>query len=131
MSYPFVKTDAGRSESRRPKQKSDCTVRALVHVLDQPYDEVYDLLMRNGRTSHRGFDIKKFLAQDASFEWISFPAERGKPRMNPPEFSRRYPVGRYIVRTAGHVHAVIDGVHHDTHITYDARCIYGAWRLVG
>lgn len=33
--YPFKYSDGGRSESRRPKQRNDCTVRALAIVTGQ------------------------------------------------------------------------------------------------
>lgn len=38
----WVKSDAGRSESRRPRQKNDCTVRALALALELRYDDAYD-----------------------------------------------------------------------------------------
>jgi hypothetical protein len=131
VSYPFVKTDAGRTASRRPKQKNDCTVRALVHVTGEEYDVVYDRIAEAGRKSHGRFDLKKYLAADPRFKWVPFPAVAGQSRMNPPTFSRLHPKGKWIARTAKHVHAVIDGVHYDTDRLYDARCIYGAWGFEG
>lgn len=130
MSYPFVQTDAGRSNSRRPHQKEDCSVRAYAHVLDLPYDEAYDIMLAAGRKSHGRFDIRRVLDGDPRFRWISFPAVPGQPRMNPGEFSRRFPQGRFILRTAKHYHAVIDGVHHDMRPIAERRCVYGAWQVV-
>lgn len=150
--YPFRKNDGGRSLSRRPKQDNDCTVRAIAVVTTPDawqglatgghYDAVYDLLARDGRKSWRGFNIDRWIygqidpaigEPEYIFGWtaerLSFPAVKGQPRMNPPTFSERFPVGRFIVSTAGHVHAVIDGVHQDTDAAYPRRCIYTAWRF--
>lgn len=45
----WVKSDAGRYGSRRPRQKNDCTVRALALAMGLPYDEAYDRLKEAGR----------------------------------------------------------------------------------
>jgi hypothetical protein len=135
MSYPFKTADGGRSESRRPKQKNDCTVRALAIAADLPYDEAYDMLMQSGRKSHRGFNFKGWLKKVGNvvngyrFTWEAYLATKGQARMNPVRFAKEKASGRYIVRTAKHVNTVIDGVSHDTFRTYDQRCIYGAWRV--
>lgn len=126
VSYPFVASDAGRAESRRPRQKNDCTVRALTHVTSLAYDDVYDRVAELGRKSHRGFDLRKH-AEAFGLVWRPFQAVKGQKRMTPVQFAREYPEGRWIVRTAGHVFAFIDGVGYDEDPERDDRCIYGAW----
>lgn len=54
LSYPWICTDAGRSQSKRPRQSNDCTVRALALALDCPYDQAYDTLKTAGRIASRG-----------------------------------------------------------------------------
>ncbi len=130
-SYPFVVDDAGRSKSRRPKQKSDCVVRALALLLQKPYDTIYDELAEAGRKCSRGTAKtiwKEFLADKGAVR-ISFPAERGERRMNLPEFCRIHPERRYVVQMAHHLTAVIGGVVHDTFAPGDERCIYACWSI--
>jgi hypothetical protein len=133
VKYPFVYTDGGRSESRRPRQASDCTVIALAVAADLPYDEAYDILKDAGRKSHRGFNFRAWadnqIVRDWFFEWVSFPAVKGQRRMNPVRFCCEFPKGRYIARVAKHVVAVVDGTMYATFPERDDRCIYGVWAL--
>lgn len=140
---PFIQHDGGRSTSRRPKQKNDCTVRALALVTGKPYDYIYDLVAADGRKCGRGFDIRRFFTPRrgdnfqallnrlglASVQWTAFQAIKGQRRMNPRAFAAQYPSGRFICKTAGHVYAVIDGTVYDTSPAREDRCIYGAWRI--
>jgi len=133
MPYPYQKNDGGRAGSKRPKARNDCTVRAIAIACAIPYDEAYDLLALEGRKGGRGFQFK-FWAPAATvngrrFVWRSFPAIKGEPRMSHARFCRENPTGVYILNTAKHVAAVIDGVVQDTFTEYDGRCIYGAWEV--
>ncbi len=127
--YPWLRTDAGRSVSARPKQKNDCTVRALALVRGSTFDEAYDTLANAGRKCSKGFHIGVWLEGQDWATKISFPAIKGEPRMNPAKFAERFQNGRFICRTAKHVYAVIDGVAMDTARSKSNRCIYTAWRI--
>ena len=50
-------------------------------------------------------------------------------RVSGPPEREELPAGRLIVRLAGHVAAVLDGVLHDTEDWYRGRCVYGYWLL--
>jgi hypothetical protein len=132
--YPIVINDAGRSKSKRPKQDNDCTVRATATVFSIPYDQAYDLLKFHGRKSHKGFHYNELadelVIDGKALKWRAFQAVKGQRRMNPVSFSQRYPVGRFIVRTAGHVFAFINGVAYDDTPEGPNRCIYGAWEVI-
>ncbi len=125
----YVRCDAGRSASRRPRQKNDCTVRALALSRGLPYDDAYDLLKEAGRGCGERFDLGRWLDGQVWATKISFPAIKGEPRMNPVEFRRRYPVGTYVCRVAKHVFTVIDGVVMDDKPVRGDRCIYTAWQI--
>ena len=133
MNYPFKYSDAGRSGSRRPKQSNDCTVRALAIVCGIEYDQAYDLIAAAGRKSGKGFYFREFIdskkANGFMFTWMSFPAIKGETRMNPVKFCQRYTNGRYIIKTARNVAAVIDGVLYDVAPERSDRCVYGAWNI--
>lgn len=127
--YPFIQTDAGRSGSKRPKQKDDCTVRALALARKLQYDTSYDLLASAGRKCARGFDIMTWLSKQTWATKIPFPAVKGSRRMNPASFCSTYKTGTYIVRTAKHVFVIKDGNVCDTHAPNPRRCIYTAWKV--
>lgn len=127
----FARDDGGRSESRRPKQRNDCAVRAYAIATGRPYDEVYDRFSLGGRRASEGTD-KAFTAALFRLEcWdeLTFPAVKGRRRMNPPSFVASYPEGRWIVSTAKHLTAVVDGVWRDEFAPDQDRCIYRAWRM--
>jgi hypothetical protein len=128
-------TDAGRSSSRRPKQRNDCTVRALATVTGLPYDEVYDAVAKAGRKSARGFDLMGWARKGGTlggfrFVWESYPATPGYPRVNPVTFALKRRTGRYILRVSKHVVACVDGVVYDDHKLNGHRCVYGALKAV-
>ena len=140
--YPFLENDGGRSQSRRPKQSNDCTVRALAIACEKPYDDVYGFLRTLGRECGRRFNMKILITPPrgrngaeiqtflgAKLVWRSFPAVKGQRRMNPVQFTLTFTRGRFICRTAKHVFAVIDGVVYDTEPESADRCIYGAWAV--
>ena len=49
--------------------------------------------------------------------------------MYPGDFCKIFPRGRWIIKTAKHVSAVVDGTIHDTFRPDPFRCAYGAWQL--
>ena len=132
--FPFVYNDAGRLQSKRSKQKNDCTVRALALSAEADYDVAYDLLKDRGRKASRGFLFPNRASDDCAlgykFIWQSFPAVKGQKRMNPERFAKEFPNGVYICRTAKHVYVVRDGVANDIFQNRPDRCIYGCWKVV-
>lgn len=127
----FTVDDGGRATSRRPKQQNDCAVIAYAIVTGQPYDIVYDRFATGGRRSFRGTDdgFLHALMNQERWEGQTFPAIKGQRRMNPPTFVARFPEGRYLVSTARHLSAVIEGVWRDTFAPFEDRCIYRVWRF--
>lgn len=125
----YVRSDAGRSASRRRRQKNDCTVRALALARGTAYDDAYDTLKSAGRGCGGRFDLGRWLGDQTWATKIPFPAVKGQPRMNPVEFRRRYPVGTFIVRVAKHVFVVRDGVAIDDTPVRADRCVYTAWKI--
>ena len=133
MPLPFVPTDGGRAASKRPRQRNDCTVRALALACGVTYDSAYDELAEAGRRCGRGFEFGTWAGTahfaGRTFRWIGFPAVKGQQRMNPAGFADQHPRGRYILKTAKHVLACVDGMLHDTAAPDPGRCVYGAWAV--
>ena len=134
--YPassFVCSDGGRSESKRPKQRNDCTVIALALSTGTAYDIAYDYLAERGRKCSQGAFFPNRAADDEAlfhtFKWVPLPAVKGERRMNPYKFCLENPEGRYVLKTARHVIAVVDGKILDTLEPYPRRCVYGYWEV--
>jgi hypothetical protein len=151
----FKRTDAGRSKSKRPKQSRDCAVRSLATALLMNYDAAYTVLAKAGRKCNRGFDIEawarkttcngfrighgrmgpddvlhtKFYWRLQKMPWTKDHHETGKAkRYRISDFLRDNPHGTFIVSTAKHVFAVVDGVVHDDDVWHflEDRPVY-AW----
>lgn len=129
----FCRTDAGRAESRRPKQRNDCTVRALASVMAWPYDQAYDLVASAGRKSGKPFRLTKTYLPQKTLPFTAichvFHAKAGESRMTLGRFCAEHPDGRFIVKVAKHVVAVINGIAYDDEALDENRCVYRAWEF--
>lgn len=129
LSYPWIKTDAGRAASHRPRQKNDCTVRVLAIARDLSYDDAYGILAAAGRKCRQGFRLSNWLALQPWARKIPFPAVKGRSRMNPATFTTQFPAGIYICKVAKHVFVVRNGIVFDDFENIPNRCIYTAWAI--
>ena len=129
----FCRTDAGRAESRRPEQRNDCTVRALASVMAWPYDQAYDLVASAGRKSGKPFRLTKTYLPQKTLPFTAichvFHAKAGESRMTLGRFCAEHPDGRFIVKVAKHVVAVINGIAYDDEALDENRCVYRAWEF--
>lgn len=126
--------DGGKITSKRPKQKNDCTVRAIALACEIPYDQAYDVLKKAGRKSNQGFEFSGFIKKQPCIngkrlQWRPFQAVKGQPRMKPETFIQQFPKGKFILSIAGHVSVVINGINHDTFEQW-GRCVYGVWEVL-
>jgi hypothetical protein len=78
---PFAFNDGGRQNSKRPRQKNDCTVRAIAIVCAIAYDSAYDLL-KAWQKVQPGYPPAPAV-NEYRFDWIAFPATKGYLRMYP------------------------------------------------
>lgn len=134
LEYPFQWNNAGKEDSKRPKQDNDCTVIALSIATGITYDEAYDHLKKKyGRKCNKGCFFPKQRSDDETmgytFTWQSFQAVKGQRRMNPSQFCKDFAEGTYIVKTAKHVFVISDGVAQGTLEERPDRCIYGCWKV--
>ena len=117
-----------------PKGKivDDCVKRAICKSTGIDYMEVQRMLNR----IKREIGAKKFndnsvceeVVRRQGWKVLSFPAQKGKPRMNGNRFCEAYPKGSYILRMAGHWSACIDGVIYDTWDCSE-KCVYKAFEV--
>jgi hypothetical protein len=137
---PLVESDSGRKASSHPKEKRDCVVRATAVAFGIPYDEAHAIMEAGGRVAGKGtqddiyYKAWSDLAERTGKRIVkhSFPAVKGKKRMNVLDFCRSHPEGTFITRQAGHVAAVIDGYLHDVNVAWWSweRCVYTAFQIL-
>lgn len=115
------------------KLVNDCVKRAITLATNMDYNEVKRQLNRYKKiTGAATFNEKKncypFVEKVLNGQKISFPAVKGKLRMNGERFCIAYPKGRYILSMAGHWSCCVDGVIYDT---WDCsqKCVYQAWEI--
>ena len=109
---------------------SDCVVRAISKAFDNDYLETRRELNRVKRElGFQSYKDTKFLYKHLEdYERIILKAVRGEPRIKGYDFTEMYPKGTYILKMAGHISVMIDGVIYDT---WDCRyrTVYTAWKV--
>ena len=112
----------------------DCVKRAISKAANMDYKEVQKMLNDYKKISgakkfnelHK--NVEPILEKILNGKRMSFPAEKGKPRMNGERFCDCYPQGRYVLQMANHLTACVDGVIYDTWDCSE-KCVYKAWQL--
>lgn len=110
--YPFQQWSGDGSST----EKNDCTVKALSLMLpDKSYQRAHEILQKAGRKDRKRFNFANWLFWQKEFAVTiyNYDNEKGN-RMTPVKFCQQNKTGKYILKTRGHVFAVIDGVIHDT-----------------
>lgn len=118
--YPFVihidKTELEKSEA------NDCTVRALAVMLDCPYADAHTYLKEEGRRDRHGFVCGPAYAAKG----MKYTYNMGDTKFGALVKSGTLPE-RCIVRTRGHVQAVVNGKVHDTARIGQNSVVFGWW----
>lgn len=136
---PLVETDAGQREFN-PKEKNDCVVRATALAFKIPYAEAHEIFAGYGRVCGTGVfkcserEAWEKLCKKLGKKLIkhSFPAQKGKPRMNVIDFCCSHPIGTFLTIQAHHTATVINGFLHDCGVNMYSweRCVYNAFEVV-
>lgn len=118
-----------------PQQKivGDCVKRSLTKASGLTYQEVSNELNRIkreiGASSYASNSVwQAYVDKNLKGIKISFPAEKGKPRMNGERFCQEHPTGTYILNMAKHLACCVDGVIYDTWDSSE-KCVYNAYRI--
>lgn len=145
----FAKIDVGEGHRSPEAEKSDCTVRALTIAAAISYENAWEMLYHHQGDRRANYFNLGALLDDRFIHltllrnaaahsplpsrWmvtraLSFPAIKGRPRMTPATFVKKFPQGRFVLSLAHHVVAVREGLIIDT---WDCtkRCVYSAWEI--
>ena len=111
----------------------DCVKRAISKAAEMDYHQVQLELNRYKKvTGAKQFNSDrnpdKYVTNVLHATKLSFPAEKGKPRMNGERFCTAYPKGNYILNMAGHWSCCVDGVIYDTWDCSE-KCVYTAYKI--
>lgn len=111
----------------------DCVKRAISKAANMDYKEVSLALNRYKKVTgadkfNSNRNEEKYLVNVLHAIQESYPAEKGKSRMNGERFAYEHPFGRYVLQMAGHLTACVDGTIYDT---WDCtqKCVYKSWKL--
>lgn len=122
----FKLSDAGRhSEGFGPRENRDCTVRATAAVMGIPYKEAHAKLEAMGRKPRRGFSYYIVALK------LGLEARPDLSCSTYGKIKKHLESGRFVVRQAGHVFAVIDGKAHDLTPPKDGTRIKMVYELPG
>lgn len=111
----------------------DCVKRAITVATEMDYMEVQRELNRYKKVTgaesfNSNYNPHQYVEKVLKGLKLSFPAERGKPRMTAKKFSELFPKGRYILNMANHWSCCVDGVIYDTWDPSD-KCVYTAYQV--
>ena len=111
----------------------DCVKRAISKAANMAYHQVQLELNRykkitGDKSYNSGYNPHKYVENILHGVKLSFPAQKGKPRMNGKRFCKEYPRGNYILNMAGHWSCCVDGVIYDTWDCSE-KCVYTAYKI--
>lgn len=122
---PFIKINLN------PKERivGDCVVRAIAAAEGRTWFEIYDRLVDLGRKKCALPNDKRIYSiYLKGYPKINCSPEKGESRLTVEQFALNNPKGRFVVRTAGHLTAVCNGIIFDTW-NCGNKCVYTAWRV--
>lgn len=125
----LVIDDAGKSVSRHPHEKNDCSVRAIAKCLGIPYDKAYSILVKQGRKQDRPFHVVPYLKRHCKFDGAQHKLQYNYKIVKLHQFAEDNPEGSYVVLVNRHVTACIDGTIYDDHTLAPYRRVYTSWKL--
>ena len=125
----LVIDDAGRSASRHPQERNDCSVRAIAKCLGIPYNKAYSMLLRSGREPDKSFHVVGYLKRNRKFDGAQHKIKYGYRIVKLHQFVEDHPEGSYVVLVNRHVTACIDGIIYDDHTLAPYRRVYASWKL--
>lgn len=111
----------------------DCVKRAITTAAQMDYHEVQLELNRHkkltgAKTFNEDKNWKSYIENVLNGTKLSFPATKGRPRMNGERFCKAYPRGRYILNMAGHLSCCVDGIIYDSWDCSE-KCVYTAYEI--
>lgn len=112
--------------------KGDCVIRAFAMAADITWLEAFDLLTKRARETYDVPNSKSnypHVLLDFGFKKKSVSVAKGKKRMTVEDFCKAHKKGRYCVKVANHLTAVVNGVCYDQWNPAN-KCVYVYYELI-
>lgn len=97
----------------RATKKADCVVRAFSIVTGYSWLESFDILAEHARRTYNMVNDPLNYCEvfrERGYTEYTEKAVKGQKRLTVEQFAQQHPTGRYMVKVAHHLTAVIDGV---------------------
>lgn len=109
------------------KETGDCIIRALCKITDRDWLSIYDDLCKLGRENFTPFtslSMDYVFVDYRKFKKHKVTRQKGRKALNVETFCKEHPTGKYIIRLAHHVIAVVDGKYYDIYPCWDKKTVY-------
>lgn len=125
---PYYKFHKASPDSY-PLNVGCCAVRAICTAENISFETAEKLLLDH--LSKIGYGMYAYCSQDyltSKYPKYNFGTVKGEKRMTAGEFAKLHPVGRYVLHTAKHLVACVNGKIMDT---FDSTkmCVYNCWTV--
>lgn len=120
-----------RAEKERGFTTGDCVIRAFAKAANISWLEAFDALVKAARLFFTVPDCKEafeVVFANYGFERKSVKVAKGQSRMTVEDFCKTHRKGRYMLKVAHHLTAVVDGICFDTWNPAD-NCVYVYYEL--
>ena len=101
-------------DGRIPTESKDCSVIALSYAFNIDYSNAHDICKKAGRKNNRPFSLFKVFGFHKMTNGRIINGKtviyNFRPKMTVGRFRNTYNKGTYIIRVAGHIFTIIDGV---------------------
>lgn len=109
------------------KETGDCLIRALCKITGVSWVSMYIELSDLGRencTPFTALNMDYLFVDFYEFKKHKVSRQKGRKALNVEAFCKEHPKGKYILRLAHHVIAVVDGRYYDLYPCWDKKTVY-------
>jgi hypothetical protein len=110
-----------------PRERNDCTVRAISTVAGVDYATAHAVLKVHGRRTRCAFHLERHVQEITKTFGLRATFMCGSGTLG--KFLQGNPAGTFLIRKHKHAFAIIDGVVHDYQPASDLYRIKQAWRI--
>lgn len=128
--YKWTESDGGKKSSKNWHDDNDCTVRALAHAYDVPYDVAHTFLRRYGRKDKKGISFYMFVESGKMKYYFGGTVLKIPCSTTLQKTMETIGPGTFLWLRSRHVLCIKDGVVLDTYQSRPgARCI-ALWKII-
>lgn len=118
------------------KETNDCVIRSICAVTGKSWFDVYDELSEQARiiaSPFTGWNLEekdKIFSEKYNAQRCKITKTKGVNSVNVEKFCKNNPTGKYILRLAHHLMAVIDGQYYEINPGWEKSKVYTYWKII-